>query len=375
MSVSLTASVSALTRPSPAAPDGTNTSPGFTQNWPTPSVMEPASPVPIASARSAAAASVITTGFSEPSSPWKGIGTGRAAAASKRARPPRIEPVKPAAATCGCLISSMPASKPWTRPRTPAGMSCAAAADRSTAATSSDRPGWSGCDLTTTGQPAPSALAVSPCGDREGEGEVGRRVDGDDAEGHLVAAQVRDRRGRGGVGVVDDDVEEGALVDDVGEGSQLVAGAGEFPGQPDRAERGLRVGGLDELVLGRLEPVGGGPQEGRADRAVGQGPARVVRGADSGVHLLGCGLHRNLFPLLPGSGVDTPDWCCCHRGSLHTCNAAVLGHSPGSFDMLNAVFDGEYAVGDYFPSNEGVKGDVGWRDGGRSAGQVRGADG
>src|SRR5690606_31844084 len=30
-------------------------------------------------------------------------------------------------------------------------------------------------------------------------------------------------------------------------------------------------------------------------------------GADGGVHLLGCGLRRNLFALLPGSGVDTPD--------------------------------------------------------------------
>ncbi len=153
--------------------------------------------------------------------------------------------------------------------------------------------------------------------DREGEGEVRRRVDGDDAQRHLVAAQVRDRRGRGVVGVVDDDVEEGALVDYVGEGPQLEAGAGEFAGQPDRAERGLGVGGLDETVLGRLQLLGGGAQEGRADGAVGECAPRLVRGPDGGVHLLGCGLHRNLLALLPGSGVDTPDWCCCHRGSLH----------------------------------------------------------
>ncbi len=154
--------------------------------------------------------------------------------------------------------------------------------------------------------------------DREGEGEVGGGVDGDHTERHLVAAQVRDRRGRGVVGVVDDDVQEGALVDDVREGAQLVAGAGEFAGQPDRAERGLGVGGLDELVLGGFEALRRGAQEGRADRPVGEGAARLLRGADGGVHLLGCGLHRNLFALLPGSGVDTPDWCCCHRGSLHT---------------------------------------------------------
>jgi hypothetical protein len=155
--------------------------------------------------------------------------------------------------------------------------------------------------------------------DGEGEGEVGGGVDGDDAERDLVAAQVRDGRGRGRVGVVDDDVEEGALLDDAGEGAQLVAGAGEFAVEPDRAERGLRVGDLDELVLRGLQVVGGGAQEGGADRAVGERLARGVGGRDGGVHLLGCGLHRNLFPLLPGSGVDTPDWCCCHRGSLPVC--------------------------------------------------------
>lgn len=117
--------------------------------------------------------------------------------------------------------------------------------------------------------------------------------------------------------MVDHHVEEGALVDDVREGPELVAGTGQFAVQPDRAERGLRVGDLDQLVLGRLELVGRPAQEGRADGTVGERSPRRVRGADGGVHLLGCGLHRNLFPLLPGSGVDTPDWCCCHRGSLH----------------------------------------------------------
>ncbi len=133
--------------------------------------MEPARPEPIASARSAAAASVTTTGFREPSSPWKGIGTGRAAAASNSARPPRTDPVKPAAATSGCLISSTPASKPWTRPTTPSGMSCRAAARRSILATYSDRAGWSGWALTTTGQPAARALAVSPPATEKAKGK------------------------------------------------------------------------------------------------------------------------------------------------------------------------------------------------------------
>ncbi len=84
-----------------------------------------------------------------------------------------------------------------------------------------------------------------------------------------------------------------------------------------------------------------------------------MRGPDRGVHLLGRGLHRDLFTLLPGTGVDTPDWCCCHAGPS-TCS------TWNSFDILNAVSTDECA-GDYifsFSSNEGVKGDVGWRDGG-----------
>jgi len=55
--------------------------------------------------------------------------------------------------------------------------------------------------------------------------------------------------------------------------------------------------------------------------------------------------------------------------------SSFLCHPPGAFDMLNTVSDDEYAVGDYFPSNEGVKGDVGSRDRRRGAGQVRGTDG
>jgi hypothetical protein len=131
--------------------------------------------------------------------------------------------------------------------------------------------------------------------------------------------------------VVDDDVEEGALLDDAGERAQLVAGAGEFAVEPDRAERGLRVGDLDELVLRGLQVVGGGAQEGGADGAVGQARAGGVCGADDGVHLLCCGLHRNLFPLLPGTGVDTPDWCCCHRGSLQmSCRSSYVTHQGRS---------------------------------------------
>ncbi|GGK86406.1 hypothetical protein GCM10010094_54540 [Streptomyces flaveus] len=70
------------------------------------------------------------------------------------------------------------------------------------------------------------------------------------------------------------------------------------------------------MVLGAFEQFRGAAKEGRADRAVGKGSPGGMSRADRRVHLLGCGFHRNLFTLLPGSGVDTPDWCCCHRGFL-----------------------------------------------------------
>lgn len=51
-------------------------------------------------------------------------------------------------------------------------MPCSAAAVRTTLATSSDRPGWSGWDLTTTGLPAASALAVSPPATEKAKGKL-----------------------------------------------------------------------------------------------------------------------------------------------------------------------------------------------------------
>lgn len=170
--VPLTVSVSDFSSWSPASPAGARTKPGLVQNCPAPMLIELPRPAPICSARSAAAASVTTTGLSEPSSPWKGIGAGRAAAASNSARPPRIEPVKPAAETSGCLTSSTPASKPWTTVRTSSGRPCCAAALRRSEAQSSEVAGWSGCALTTTGQPAARALAVSPPGTEKASGKL-----------------------------------------------------------------------------------------------------------------------------------------------------------------------------------------------------------
>ena len=85
--------------------------------------MEPARPRPISVPRSSAALSVTTSGFAEPSSPKKGIGTARAFARSHRARPAPTEPVKPTARTSGASTSVVPASNPKTRLTTPSGAS------------------------------------------------------------------------------------------------------------------------------------------------------------------------------------------------------------------------------------------------------------
>ena len=47
--------------------------------------------------------------------------------------------------------------------------------------------------------------------------------------------------------------------------------------------------------------------------AVGEGAAYGVGCPDRAVDLLRGSLHGDLFTLLPGSGVDAPDWCCCQR--------------------------------------------------------------
>jgi hypothetical protein len=83
---------------------------------------------------------------------------------ASRARPARREPVKPAAlmrasATRPCEIS-MPAS--CSRAKTPDGRPQAFTASWTARPTSSDVPGWAGWALTTTGQPAARAEAVSP---------------------------------------------------------------------------------------------------------------------------------------------------------------------------------------------------------------------
>lgn len=135
--------------------------------------------------------------------------------------------------------------------------------------------------------------------------------------------------------MVDADVEVRALVDGVGEGPQLAGGAAELAGEAGCAERGLGVGGSDHLGGGPVEQVGGRAQEGGADGPVGERAAGRVGGAHGLVHLAGGGLVADLFALLPGAGVHTPDWGCCH-GALPPGRGSTLTRAV-SFSILNAV--------------------------------------
>ncbi len=134
------------------------------QNCPQPSVTEAASAAAIASPRVASASGRTKSGLAEPISAKTGIGCGRCAAASRRARPARNEPVKPTAWTAGWATSAWPTAgeAPWTIEKTPSGTPACAAAASTARAASSDVPGWAGCAFTTTGQPAARAETVSP---------------------------------------------------------------------------------------------------------------------------------------------------------------------------------------------------------------------
>src|ERR1700742_4539417 len=100
------------------------------------------------------------------------MGTGRSAAILARARPPGVDPVKPAALIAGGRSSVRPAWTPWTRPNVPAGAPAAASAPVTISAVRSEVTGWSSCAFTTTGQPAARAEAVSPPATENANGKL-----------------------------------------------------------------------------------------------------------------------------------------------------------------------------------------------------------
>ena len=142
------------------------------QNWPAPRVSDPAYPVAISAGRAAAAPGRMTTGLTEPSSPKNGIGTGRSAQILASASPPRTDPVNPAAAMAGCRSSRTPAGTPYTTANVPGGAPAPASAPDTIWAVSTEVCGCPSCALTTTGQPAASADAVSPPATENANGKL-----------------------------------------------------------------------------------------------------------------------------------------------------------------------------------------------------------
>ncbi|MNN27414.1 hypothetical protein D3C81_1409490 [compost metagenome] len=151
-----------------------STRPGLVQNWPAPSVSEPAKAVPMASARLASALGNSSTGLMLLISANTGIGAGRAAAIAISAVPPAREPVKPTARMRGSATRPWPTSRPASNSseKVPSGRSSSATACWTARPTSSEVPGCAECALTTTGQPAASAEAVSPPATENASGKL-----------------------------------------------------------------------------------------------------------------------------------------------------------------------------------------------------------
>ncbi|MNG89125.1 hypothetical protein D3C79_479800 [compost metagenome] len=169
-----TCSLAASMKRCNAGPWRAITRPGLVQNWPAPWVSEATKPCASASARVCRAVSNRNTGLIELISAYTGIGSGRAWAAWHSAMPPLREPVKPTALMRGSLTSAMPTSRPepYNSENTPAGKPHCFTAFATAWPTSSLVPGWAPWALTTTGQPAARAEAVSPPATEKANGKL-----------------------------------------------------------------------------------------------------------------------------------------------------------------------------------------------------------
>lgn len=166
-----------------------------------------------------------------------------------------------------------------------------------------------------------------------GAGAGGVATDSEKASGKLLAAytattprvpaaQVRPGRGAVRVGVVDADVEEGAFVADVGEGTQLRDCARDFAGRPGRSERGLTAARLFDEI---------------ADAVVATATTNGVRGADRTTFVPCCGLRRNPGPRLPGSRVNTQTCAAAAVSPIGDCRFDL-------FAMVHALLVHEHSA-------------------------------
>src|SRR5699024_5044241 len=138
------------------------TTPGPVQNWPQPMVTELARPSASSLPRSSNACGSMNIGFTLDISANSGIGSSRAAAKSNKARPQACEPVKPTALMADSTTNWAPTLSPKIILNVPAGMPVLDTARSMAPPTLSEVTMCPGCALTTTGQPAANAEAVSP---------------------------------------------------------------------------------------------------------------------------------------------------------------------------------------------------------------------
>jgi hypothetical protein len=145
---------------------------------------------------------------------------------------------------------------PLISENTPSGMPVFSAARVIAPATSSDVPGCAEWPLTTTGQPAASAEAVSPPATEKASGKLlaPNTVTGPAGP---CAAQVGLGRGRAiGDGVIDARAQIVAEPQLLGEQAELAGGAAALAGQPRLGQAAFLHRPLDQCVAQRLDLVG-----------------------------------------------------------------------------------------------------------------------
>ena len=190
--------------------------------------------------------------------------------------------------------------------KTPAGSPLAATARVTAAATISEVPGWASCALTTTGQPAASAEAVSPPATEKASGKLLAANTATGPTGTRRCAHVGPPGGLAvGQRVIDPRPVPASLPQRGGEQPELTGGPRHLAGEPGQREAGLVVGALGgglahgvDLVGGELEQAGalldrsgaeglerGLGQLGRAgdELAGGEPVGGVERGAIAGI--------------------------------------------------------------------------------------------
>ncbi len=219
-----------------------NTIPGFVQNCPAPSVKDACSPATMPSPRSRSAPGSTNTGLVLLISPKNGMGSGREAARSISALPALRDPVKPTALTKGCVTRAPPTCVPLSnnKEKTPSGRPHFRTLARIACPTSSLVPGCAGWALTITGLPAARAEAVSPPATEKASGKLLAPKTATGPSGREHGADVGFGRGLAvGFGLIDARPDPRPFFRNLGEETQLMAGARRLALQPGFGQGGF----------------------------------------------------------------------------------------------------------------------------------------